>query len=215
MLRPGAWAGIRALVLVSISNKGGDLPRRPDAHRAAANARPAQLRLTFASRQQYEQGYYTAYRHMAAESLDLVVHLGDYIYESSWGQDFVRRHAAPEPRTLIEYRNRHAQYRTDPDCRQYTRPARLLVWDDHEVDSDYANERSEDLNPKFLSAGPPFIMRISSTCRCSFHKHPATAVCRCMAATTLAILPAFTSSMVGSTARRKPVRVPAAAARTG
>ena len=47
----------------------------------AADAAPARLKLAFASCQQYEQGWFTAYRHMAREDLDLVVHLGDYIYE--------------------------------------------------------------------------------------------------------------------------------------
>ena len=55
---------------------------------------------------------------MAEEDLDLVVFVGDYIYESSWGEQLVRRHAGPEPYTLVEYRNRHAQYRTDPDLQR-------------------------------------------------------------------------------------------------
>src|SRR3712207_7696487 len=41
----------------------------------------------FASCQQYEHGYFTAYRRMAEEDLDLVVHLGDYIYEYGPGED--------------------------------------------------------------------------------------------------------------------------------
>ena len=49
----------------------------------AAGQSDVRLALAFASCQQYEQGYYAAYRHMAREPLDLVVHLGDYIYESS------------------------------------------------------------------------------------------------------------------------------------
>ena len=40
----------------------------------------ARMRFAFAACQQYEQGYSIAYRHMAQEDLDLVVHLGDYIY---------------------------------------------------------------------------------------------------------------------------------------
>src|SRR6266404_3028036 len=64
-----------------------------------ANGGNERLRLAFASCQQYEQGYFTAYRHMLGDDLDLIVHLGDYIYESSWGQDHVRKHGAPEPRS--------------------------------------------------------------------------------------------------------------------
>src|SRR5262245_1527904 len=66
-----------------------------------------ELHLAWASCQQYEQGYYTAYRHMAQENLDLVIHLGDYIYESSWGRTHVRKHGSEEPWTLAEYRNRY------------------------------------------------------------------------------------------------------------
>ena len=51
------------------------------ARRPRRRARRAALAFAFASCQQYEHGYYTAYKHMAAEDLDLVIHLGDYIYE--------------------------------------------------------------------------------------------------------------------------------------
>ena len=74
--------------------------------------KPQHLRFAFASCQQYEQGYYGAYRHMAADNPDLVAHLGDYIYESSWGRDHVRKHNAPEAVTLDDYRARHALYKS-------------------------------------------------------------------------------------------------------
>jgi alkaline phosphatase D len=73
------------------------------------------IRFAFASCQQYEQGFFTAYRHMVSEELDVVIHLGDYIYESSWGTGHVRKHSAPEPITLEDYRARFALYRSDPD----------------------------------------------------------------------------------------------------
>src|SRR5262245_38685217 len=60
---------------------------------AAAGRAPARLRFALASCQHYEQGYFAAYRHMAADDPDLVVFVGDYIYESSWGETLVRRHA--------------------------------------------------------------------------------------------------------------------------
>src|SRR5688572_18841699 len=81
----------------------------------APNAPADRLRLAYASCQAYEHGYYTAYRHMAAEDLDLVVHLGDYIYETSWGRNHVRKHGSDETYTLHEYRNRYALYKSDPD----------------------------------------------------------------------------------------------------
>ena len=46
----------------------------------APDASPDRLRFAFASCQHYEQGLFTAYDHMAKDDLDLVVHLGDYIY---------------------------------------------------------------------------------------------------------------------------------------
>ncbi len=109
------------------------------------------LRFAFASCQQYEQGFYAAHRHMAEEELDLVVFLGDYIYESSWGRNHVRKHEGPEPYTLEQYRNRYARYKSDADLQRcHAAFPWLVTWDDHEVDNDYANDRSEDLDPNFL-----------------------------------------------------------------
>ena len=116
-----------------------------------AGAPVERLRFAYASCQQYEQGYYAAYRHMAADDLDLVVHLGDYIYESSWGRRHVRSHGAPEPITLEDYRNRHALYKGDSDLQAaHAAHPWLVTWDDHEVDNDYAGDRSQDLDPPAL-----------------------------------------------------------------
>ena len=72
------------------------------------------LSFAFASCQAYTSGSYTAYRRMSEEDLDLVVHLGDYIYEG--GGAGARAHArAGEIVSLQDYRIRHAQYRTDAD----------------------------------------------------------------------------------------------------
>jgi len=69
--------------------------------RTAPAADQAQsLRLVFASCQQYEQGFFGAWRHAVADSPDLVAFLGDYIYESSWGRKLVRKHDAGVPQTL-------------------------------------------------------------------------------------------------------------------
>ncbi len=111
----------------------------------AARSRPAQLRFAFASCQQYEQGYYGAYRHIVADAPDLIAFLGDYIYESTWGRDHVRSHGAPEPYSLDEYRARYALYRSDPDLQEaHAACPWICIWDDHEVDNDYADDRSED-----------------------------------------------------------------------
>ena len=118
----------------------------------AENTAVDRLRFAFASCQHYQQGYYAAHRHMAAEDLDLVIFLGDYIYESSGGRNPVRTHAAPEPHTLAEYRNRYAQYKTDSDLqRSHAAAPWIVTWDDHEVDNDYANDQSQEPDPDFLT----------------------------------------------------------------
>src|SRR6266851_9149467 len=110
----------------------------------AASA-PERLRFAFASCQQYEQGYFGAYRHIIAGEPDLVFFLGDYIYELSWGKELVRSHGAPEAYTLDEYRARHALYRSDPDLQAaHAACPWIVTWDDHEVDNDYADDRPED-----------------------------------------------------------------------
>ncbi|HZM46618.1 MAG TPA: alkaline phosphatase D family protein [Burkholderiales bacterium] len=106
------------------------------------------FRFAFASCQHYEQGYFPAYRHMTQEDLDLVIHLGDYIYESSWGRNHVRKHNAGEPTTLEEYRNRYALYKSDADLKSaHAAFPWIVTWDDHEVQNDYADDRSQFLDP--------------------------------------------------------------------
>ncbi|WP_173917488.1 alkaline phosphatase [Halobacillus sp. Marseille-Q1614] len=107
------------------------------------------LAFAFASCQQYEHGYYTAYKHMAKEELDLVFHLGDYIYEYGpneyvAGTGNVRMHKGPEIRTLEDYRNRHAQYRSDKDLQSaHAAFPWVVTWDDHEVENNYADQIPE------------------------------------------------------------------------
>jgi hypothetical protein len=123
-----------------------------------AASTPERLRFAFASCQQYEQGYYGAYRHMVADELDLAVFLGDYIYESSWGRDHVRKHDAPEPYTLADYRGRYQLYKSDPDLQAaHAAMPWIVTWDDHEVDNDYADDRPEDelLRPRLLLLRDP------------------------------------------------------------
>jgi alkaline phosphatase D len=114
----------------------------------APGASPGQLALAVVSCQHYEHGYYTAYRHLAQEDLDLVLHLGDYLYESAPADGQPRRHVGPAPTDLAGYRLRHALYRTDPDLQAaHAALPFLLTWDDHEVANDYAADRSERFDP--------------------------------------------------------------------
>ena len=111
----------------------------------AAGARNERLRFAFVSCQNYQHGYYTAYRHLSAESLDLVVHLGDYIYEGGSGRRSVRPHEGSELFSLEQYRRRYAQYRTDPDLQAaHAAFPWVVTWDDHEVDNNYAGKMPED-----------------------------------------------------------------------
>ena len=112
-----------------------------------ATAKPDKLRFAFASCQHYEQGYFGAYRHMVKDDLDLVVFLGDYIYESSRARGQVRKHNSAEPHTLSDYRARHALYKADADLQSaHATCPWVFTWDDHEVENDYANDRSENVD---------------------------------------------------------------------
>ncbi|MDF9716001.1 alkaline phosphatase D family protein [Nocardioides sp. ChNu-153] len=107
-------------------------------------ALPRQLRMAFASCSNFPVGWFTAYRHLAEEQPDLVLHLGDYQYEGAANPAHLRPHAGPETTTLAGYRQRLAQYRTDPDLQAAHAAAPwLVVWDDHEVDNNYAALVSE------------------------------------------------------------------------
>jgi alkaline phosphatase D len=142
-LEPDRWYWYR------FSSKDAQSPVGRTRTAPAPGALPARLRFAFGSCQQYEQGYYGAYRHVVADAPDLMVFLGDYIYESSWGRDHVRSHGALEPYTLEQYRARHALYRSDPDLQAaHAACPWVLTWDDHEVDNDYADDRPEDGMPR-------------------------------------------------------------------
>jgi alkaline phosphatase D len=89
--------------------------------------------------QHYENGYYNAYRHLAEEDLDVVLHLGDYIYENPQSRNKPRRHVGGEPTDLAGYRVRHALYKTDRDLQAaHANHPFVPAWDDHEVENDYA-----------------------------------------------------------------------------
>ncbi|MBT7227485.1 MAG: alkaline phosphatase [Gammaproteobacteria bacterium] len=111
----------------------------------ALDATTESFRFGFASCQQYEHGYFTALDHMAKERFDLIVHLGDYIYEETWGANNVRHHNAPEIYTLDDYRARYELYKQDLDLQAAHASAPWAVtWDDHEVDDNYANAIAVD-----------------------------------------------------------------------
>lgn len=108
----------------------------------------ASARLGFVSCSHWERGYFSAYRHLAAEQPDLVFFLGDYIYDSSYAADsgkIIRAHGSGNAVSLGDYRNRYALYKTDPDLQALHAAApSVATWDDHEVQNDYANRWSQD-----------------------------------------------------------------------
>lgn len=117
----------------------GDYETPPARTRTApARGRGRRLRMGQVSCQMFDRGYYTAYADLAAdEDLDLVVHCGDYIYESASGGD-VRADPLPVAKTIDDYRARYALYRSDADLRAaHERCPWVVTWDDHEVEDNY------------------------------------------------------------------------------
>lgn len=131
-LEPGRWYWyrFRALGQASRSGRTRTAPA-PDAE--------ATLSLAIASCQRWDHGHWAAWRHAAAQSLDLVAFLGDYIYEYPSPPTALRRHQGGLLRSLDQYRARYAQYKSDPALQDaHAACPWLLVWDDHEVENDYA-----------------------------------------------------------------------------
>ncbi|PSK96798.1 alkaline phosphatase D [Murinocardiopsis flavida] len=118
----------------------------------ARDSRPGSAAFAMASCAAWYHGHYTAYRHMAEQDLDLVLFLGDYIYEygitsgNLWRQgagELGEEHAA-ETVTLEQYRLRYALTKLDPNLQAAHAAAPWLVTtDDHEVENNYAAEHSE------------------------------------------------------------------------
>jgi alkaline phosphatase D len=115
------------------------------------------LRLAFVSCANYPYGYFNAYARIAERSdLDLVLHLGDYLYEYPLGRYANSalagmRDVVPiqEMVTLEQYRARHALYKSDPDLQEVHRLHPFIcVWDDHEFANDTYRDGAENHNPQ-------------------------------------------------------------------
>jgi alkaline phosphatase D len=109
----------------------------------APGVKAARLRLAYASCQKWEDGYFSAYRHMLAEDLDVVMFLGDYIYEYPGLTSRIRVPNATSSNgwvlTLDDYRSRYANYKSEPELQaMHAACPWLMTWDDHEVQNDYA-----------------------------------------------------------------------------
>ncbi|MDP3652823.1 MAG: alkaline phosphatase D family protein [Rhodoferax sp.] len=106
------------------------------------------LRLGYASCQKWEDGHFSAWRHMRAENLDAVLFMGDYIYEYPGVSSKLRTPGGGWVLTLDDYRARYALYKTDADLQaMHATCPWLMTWDDHEVQNDYAGDQGGDSGP--------------------------------------------------------------------
>ncbi|GGL64304.1 alkaline phosphatase [Streptomyces fumigatiscleroticus] len=138
------------------------------------------LRLAAVACQAYRDGYYTAYRHLAKEDIDVVFHLGDYLYEyavnSMGGERRYKDGTLPdvfnrETMTLADYRMRYALYKSDPDLRAaHAAHPFVVTWDDHETENNYAGSHDEKGDP-----ADQFLVRRAGAYRAYWENQPLRA----------------------------------------
>ncbi|WP_351230448.1 alkaline phosphatase D family protein [Streptomyces sp. NPDC002133] len=142
-----------------------------------ADARISELKLAAVSCQAYHDGYFTAYEHLADEDLDVVFHLGDYLYEYAvnavgGARNYTDRrlpaHFNRETVTLEDYRLRYALYRSDPDlAAAHAAHPFVVTWDDHETENNYADDIPEnDVPPE------EFLLRRAAAYRAYWENQP-------------------------------------------
>lgn len=110
--------------------------------RTLPDGSPDEFGLAVVNCQWFETGTYAAYRHLLDEPVDLVLHLGDYIYEYPGATEGPRT-SAPDHvlESLSDYRLRYASYQLDPDLQHaHARFPFVLTWDDHEVGNNYMGD---------------------------------------------------------------------------
>ncbi len=145
-LPPDRWFWYRFTALGQRSAVGRT--RSAPAPDAAVDA----LHFAIASCQRWDQGHYAAWRHAAAEPLDLLLFLGDYLYEYATGANAVRPVRGGLLRTLAQYRDRYALYKGDPALQAaHAACPWVVIWDDHEVDNDYAGLQGQRLQGDFAA----------------------------------------------------------------
>ncbi len=141
----------------------------------AAGVPTDRLRFAVCGCTNYEMGYFTACRHIAEEDFDFVFFTGDYIYESRADggrrDTTIRQHVGDEVFTVVDYRNRYAQYKMDRDLLAAHASAPFIVtWDDHEVDNDYAGDHDERGTPPEL-----FLLRRAAAYQAYYESMPLRA----------------------------------------
>ena len=115
-------------------------------------------------------GYFTAFRHLAAEDLAFVFHYGDYIYEYGPDSPAVRAHIGDASVSTRDYRRRYAQYKSDPDLQSaHAAHAFFMTLDDHEVRNNWAGDVDDE------EKAPPEVFRLRRQAR----SRRGTSICRC------------------------------------
>ncbi|MCS6960094.1 MAG: alkaline phosphatase D family protein [Pseudanabaenaceae cyanobacterium SKYGB_i_bin29] len=116
----------------------------------APDAKVDRVRFAYVSCSDYTNGLFTAFRYLAEEDIDFVIHLGDAIYETVFDPTFQNNvrpirlpSGAPTAESLEDYRALYKIYRSDPDLqRVHESHAFIFIWDDHE----FANDAHQTFN---------------------------------------------------------------------
>lgn len=140
------------------------------------DAQVARLRLAYASCQKWEDGYFSAWRHMREENLDLVLFLGDYIYEYPGTGSKLRHPGGGWVLDLDDYRRRYALYKGDTDLQaMHAACPWLVTWDDHEVQNDYAGQQAGQSGPSDPSQPADFLARRAAAYQAWYEHMPVRA----------------------------------------
>lgn len=124
----------------------------------APGSDPGKITFGLASCQSWAGGRYAAYRTMAQEDLDLVVHVGDYTYEG-------RNHE-----TLADFRNNHAKYKSSPDLQAaHARFPFVVTFDDHEIENNWAGGISQPDNE--ASNEPQRFLQLRANAFQAYYEH--------------------------------------------
>lgn len=148
-LAPGRWYHYRFMLgdAVSATGRTRTAPAPGDL--------PATLRIAFASCQRWEHGNYAAWRHLVVDQPDLVLFLGDYIYEYASPKnttDLARTHNLRHATKLADFRDRYALHKSDPALQAaHAACPWAVTWDDHEVQNDYASGTGKGDDGSFLT----------------------------------------------------------------
>jgi alkaline phosphatase D len=118
----------------------------------------SQVKIAVCSCANFAAGLFTVYEAMAKSDVDVIVHLGDYIYEYGAGEYGTNTYTATLGRThvpaneivtLEEYRARYKQYRNDEKLKlAHQKKPFIAVWDDHEITNDTYKDGAENHQPK-------------------------------------------------------------------